>query len=414
MINLSYFLLALSLVVNQIFFVVISIFGLSYTGSEDSSLFSSVVLAINSLSIFIVIFKEATLKYKSIVSKLYYLIPVIILFLFILEGCSIGEQSGKVLRSFLGFSVAPLYVAIFVLRSKTLPLLLKQFDLIMVICTIALVLNIPSMVTEYGFTRIGGGGGHQQISYTAAFCFGINLCGIISHNSYDRYSIFRTKFFLWISYLLLALQVIITIIGGGKGGLVLLLVNVFFILIFVKRKSIKTIFQYALIIIPFLIIISSTLNNSFFDTFREGGIDRTLSIYSKGGIAAGDERFNIYDRVFQVVNDSPVIGHGLFRAYDELLGKTGIIYSHNLFLDALLQFGYIGFVFFFIFYIKAYSHIIWIAKNARKDMLLLPICLYPMTDLLFSNMYLTSSLFWFTLLTIVLHFRYMKSIILLR
>ena len=414
MINLIYFLLALSLVVQQIFFVVISIFGLSYSGDDGSSLFSMSIIAINGFSIFFVIYKEITSKYKSKVSKFNYLLPFLIILFFFVEGCTMADQSGRVFRSYLGLSIAPLYVAIFIMRSKTLPILLKQLDIIMLICTFALILNIPAMVTDYGFTSIGGGGGHQQISYTAALSFGINLCGIFSHNSYARYGLFRTKFYLKISYLLLVVQVIMTIIGGGKGGFVLLVVNAFFILIFVRKMSLKRVFQYSLIIIPLFFILVSALNTSYFDTFREGGINRTFSFISAKDVTAGDERMYVYDKVFMTVSDSPVIGHGLFRAYDALMKKTGIIYSHNLFLDALLQFGYCGSVLFVLLYIVAYVHIVWIAQNAHKEMLLLPLCLYPMTDLLFSNMYLTSSLFWFTITITLFHFRYMKSIILLR
>lgn len=82
---------------------------------------------------------------------------------------------------------------------------------------------------------IGGAGGHQEISYSAAFCFGINWVNIITGNTTDRFPLFQNKFWCYICFVLLPLQAMLCVLGGGRGGGVLLILF-FFVTIFVFSR----------------------------------------------------------------------------------------------------------------------------------------------------------------------------------
>lgn len=402
--KVNLFILSLSLVFNQVFFALLSLAGLEYTGSEDSSIFTICVIAINAYTIGYVCLNELFKPKNTAFSKTVYLLPIILALLFFLEFNSLLDPAGKIFRASMAFIVGPIFATHYVMRNNLLPQVLKNFDIIMILCTLGLVLNIPTMVNSYGFTHIAGGGGHQQISYSSALCFGINLCGLLNADYVERYSIFKTKIARYISILLLFIQVVVVAISGGRGGLVLLSFEAFLVLFLYTKISFKTLITYSLVGAIAFFLFSALSDNNFFSGFSDS-IERTFSFISGDGISAGEERNSVYDTVMKQVENSPIIGYGFWNAYN-IIAPLGIIYSHNIFLDVLLQGGIVFLFIFCVFYFRLCKRTVSIVKTHPDLSYLIPLFSYPFVELIISTNYLQESLFWFWIIIVFFDYKY--------
>ena len=166
------FLLTFSLYVTTIFIIVISIFSFSYTGAEDSPIYIITVLGIDILVIGYIILQEIIHHREAKGSVFPYFLFFIIPFLWFIEMAISGitDNSVRMLQLFLSMSAPGFFVGTYCYRYNKFYLIVRNLELLALICTVGLVLALPSMYST-GLASIGGGGNHQTISYTAAINF---------------------------------------------------------------------------------------------------------------------------------------------------------------------------------------------------------------------------------------------------
>ena len=392
----------MTIVINQIQFLLFSLVSIEYT-LEDTS--SSLVAWLNvsfaGLCVGWVCLQELTKKACKAVQWPFFVI-LLVIFSFIMEsviseGITMTSVAGRQFLFFGVHAVPAILLATHIYRHNRFDLIARNAEIIMIICTLALFLNFPVMMSETSFQKIGGGGGHQEISYSAAFCFAINFTNILSKNKMYRYKMFLTKTFRAIYFSLLPLQAIICILGGGRGGGLLLVLSFLCIFFIYSLKNFgKALGWSALMIIVFVFIASYT------DIFSDG-FGRTFN-YLQGGtvdltIDQSDvERTLLREKSYVIIGESPIIGHGLWNG----LIVAGY-YMHNVFLDVLIAGGILSLLVFFVIMKKVYKTTYKLLQKDNSKCMFLPYILYPTILLLFSGFYLTNSLFWFCTILALLY-----------
>ena len=387
------FLAVLAIVINSIQFLLFFLAGIEYDVESGGGIVAIVNVAFCLYTVAWVILMEMNGPRPVRFEKWPYFLPVWIILSYFLEnaitdGLGFGTFPGRQFIFFGTTGVPAIYLATYIYRHDRFDMITRNSDLIMLICTLALGLNLPNMLSSVVIT-IAGAGGHQEISYSAAFCFGINWVNIITGNIVDRLPIFQKKFWPYIFWALLPLQAIICVLGGGRGGGVfLLLCFVVTIFVFSRRNFGKTMLRVmvAIAIMAVFAIQSGKFADGFGRTFNylQGGV------FSLENDMSDIERTALRQLSYTIIGDSPVIGHGLWNGL-----KVAGYYMHNVFLDVLIAGGFVYFFIFLSLMKEVYKSADSMLRYDASKAMLLPWILYPTTMLLFSGFYLSNAYFWF-------------------
>lgn len=387
------FLVVMSLAISQIQFLLFSLLGIDYDPEESGGLVAILNISFFVINVSWVWWHEFTYRAKCHVTWPYFVIGIII-FLFFFESLffpnlTLSSFAGKQFMFFGTMEVPAIILATYVYRHDAFDMISRNMDIIMLICSLALILNVPTMMSVYSFQTIGGAGGHQEISYSAAWCFGINFVNLLSKNKKDRFKIFTSKLFKSIFFALLPIQAIICLLGGGRGGGVLLVLSFMVTMYIYGRQQFSKTVWISLVVVAMFVIIS--LKTGVF----ADGFGRTFDYLTESGVDLDSnmsdvERTQLRIHSYEIISNSPIIGYGLWNG----LLVAGY-YMHNIFLDILIAGGVI-YLILFLFYMKRVINSILVMLKDPRMCIILPLALFPATMLLFSGFYLTTSLFGFS------------------
>ena len=393
----------MAVVINQIQFLLFFLVGIDYNPEEGTGLVAWLNVSFAGFCVGWVCWQELTKKACKHVIWPFFVILLVLLSFFmesvIIEEVTMTSYAGRQFLFWGVHAVPVIFLATHIYRYNRFDLVARNAEIIMLICTLALVLNIPNMISETTYQSIGGGGGHQDISYMAAFCFAINLTNIFSDNKIFRYKVFLTKLFGVVYYALLPIQAIICMLGGGRGGALMLVFSFLSILYVYSHRKFGRVLRWSILaIIAFVIVTAFTgsLSDTFgrsFDYLQGGSIDLTIN-------QSDIERTHLRENSYIIIGESPIIGHGLWN---------GLIvagnYMHNVFLDVLIAGGFLYLLIFLVIMKNVYMTTYRILQTSNSMCMLLPFIIYPSTFLLFSGFYLTNSLFWFCMILALLYRR---------
>lgn len=401
-------LVVMAVVINQIQFLLFSLAGIDYDPDKGSGLVAILNISFWGICLGWVCWQGLSKKASKFAVWPFFVVVFIILSFFfeslIIEDVTINSVAGRQFLFFGTNAVPAIFLAMHIYRYNRFDMVARNAEIIMLICTLALILNIPVMMSETSFQKIGGGGGHQDISYTAAFCFTINLTNILSRNRLFRYKIFLTKTFKIIYFSLLPIQAIICILGGGRGGALLLVFGFLSITYIYSRQHFGSVIRWSIpAILVFVIIVaySEVFSEGFgraFDYLQGGTVDLSIN-------QSDLERTQLREQSYAIIGESPIIGYGLWNG----LIVAGY-YMHNVFLDILIAGGFVYLFLFILIMNKVYKTSYRILLTDNSKCMLLPYILYPSILLLFSGFYLSNSLFWFfTVLALLYRKQYRSS-----
>ena len=190
-------------------------------------------------------------------------------------------------------------------------------------------------LTTGGYIRDSSGLIYQNVSYYSAHAFGLTLFHITETK--------KVKPLSWlykiICLIYLIVQVSTCFLSGGRGGLVLLVILLISsILLYLGKKA-------YIIVVPagiFIIIVRFTvpwLINTLNINIK--GLTRILSFLN--GNLIDDGRSSLYHKSFVLFQENPIIGNGIGSIFHYLDN-----YSHNMFLDILVETGIVGLIVFVV------------------------------------------------------------------
>ena len=155
-----------------------------------------------------------------------------------------------------------------------------------------------------------------------------------------------------IDYLIAILLLVIVLAIGSRGAAIVFIFYVFYD-IFQSNKKWSLIFIVGIL----LLFLSLPTLSIYLDTI--GINSRTLTLLANGDINQDSGRSVIYNYFINLLNTHPLLGLGLFGDRVYLDGY----YCHNIFLEMLLNFGYLGVLFIWPVILIIIG---WIYVNSNK------------------------------------------------
>lgn len=396
----------LAIVSINIFFVISTIIGYEYRGIEESNIYVLYVLIVASLNIFVIIkfflTKKISISYKELVVLSIPLIVIIIYLITILNGKH--SLLGKTyFQYFLIWSTPAIYSAFYIYKNKLFENIVKYMEIMMLLITFSIIKSafIP-FVMGSRFESLGGAT-YQTASYLSSFAFGLNLYFILFGNLHKRFKFTKFKTYTWISFVFLIVQFLGIFLSGGRGGIVLLFVYSVYILFAAatnrqKRLTKRTILVFGGIVLTLTLIMPMLLQNNNFI----GGFNRTLQFISiDSGInwEGTSNRDIVYLNAINLIQQKPFLGYGLFGFWS----VSG--YPHNIFLEVLLNGGFVSLIIFLIFMFSIIRKLKNMIECKPQYRLLFIILLYPLISLLFTGTYIMNTEFWFIITYILIYKR---------
>ena len=389
---MKHFIFTLKLNFSMFFFSIAAIVGTDYTGSSE---YYIVMLSLGVLCFVSILksyfFHNAVPLRK--VNLFFYLLPILTTLIYLIE--SPTTDNGYLYFSvYLAYCFPAIYIGTFVSSNRLLGEMAKWWELILVVITIGIIVSLPKMI-YLNFISLGGGLSYQTISYISAFAFSLSLFSLLFGDKYPRFYFFKSKFFRYFTYLIMFFQVVAIFITGGRGGFLVLFFSSGILILTKLRNGVK--FKKVIILIilttVFFFIISYFLSDKA-EYLLEIGSERIFSFITPNGIDMSNTsgRDEYYFKAIKLIKDRPIFGYGIFKYVD-----TSIDYPHNIFLEFLLQGGVFYFLFWIIILIKFYVKFKRILKFDYAHLILIPITIYPFTQLMFSGTYLKTALFWFVI-----------------
>ena len=227
--------------------------------------------------------------------------------------------------------------------------------------------------------------GRQLLSYGGAFSVGLLLFLLQYQNECVKESIKK-----YIVFILIIFNIYIVFAGGGKGAFVL--TCLLFLLYFYSRIKAKV----ALLIVTFLGALK-IFESFFIDIILQtpGGM-RILTLFISDDlnqITTGRDR--LYAKAVDVILDRCFLGGGPGSAiYD-----VGY-FSHNIFLDILLDWGFIGCVFFLVVIVVVCRKSFALFENPNiRFLFTIFFCQFIL--LMFSGSFYSYFGFWFSIIAIL-------------
>ena len=381
------YLFFFSLVSNILFFCVSSILGYTFEGSESSSVYK-IYMTLMGGAVIVLTWSDYLRGRLQTVPCFWCMLvgmPIYLLACYYWQtGCYILGRN--VLQQYLllmaCFSYPACCAGIYI-GHRGIKHFAKYLDVMMLVMTISFFMAIVATIA--GKANVGGAG-YQLMSYMGGFTFSVNICMLLWGDKYERFSLFRSKSWNVVAYLLLIVQLLACLISGGRGGFVLLAVGTSYML-FRSRKLTR------LLTLGIFALLTTVAASSFMDTPLSNTLEK--STFRTFDYMRGDAenmkkvsgRSGVYEHALKIIKEDNYMGRGVFRSINEG-------YPHNFFLEVLEQGGILYLLFWLgIFYVLIRKVNFMIdSENAH---IMIPLMFYPYIQLIFSGTYITCPLFWF-------------------
>lgn len=237
-----------------------------------------------------------------------------------------------------------------------------------------------------GYIDDDSGFRYQNVSYALAYSFGMVFFYLLNNKNTKK----DNKYFTIVLWCMLPLQVFGILISGGKGGFVALVVLfVFNIVIYfychnLSKKVFKRIVAFVSVATVIVVIIIRKAMESKLSTSAFFRIVRLLTM----GDDTGRSRW--FEMSLESSKEAIVIGHGIGSVPYEIYP-----YSHNYFLDVLLENGLIGLVLVIAFFVWM-AHRFWrLFKKDASYAVIIMLFLCGFTRAMFSGYYLSPTpIYW--------------------
>lgn len=388
--KLKYYIFAVDLFAPNVFSGINGILGKLYTGSEGDNRYIIFCLFFTVASIIIILydFIHKSIKLSSL-ELLFLFSPIIFILLFYIESPQ-SLQAFKMFQQYIIWGVPAIVIGIYLEKSKQLHLMTEPMIFFCLLMLIGLVRTWIFGLAKALIENETAGESYQAASYTSALCYSVFLYVCLFRNLVPQ--IISRYRLLWMTLMLLC--VIIIFLTGGRGGMVMVLIaTAVFVYYYQKNNNIsfksKVIIATCIVlgIISIIVIIHSNpiLNETsqrVFSYISEDGIDMSKTSH----------RDEAYLKAWKNISLSPVYGHGIFKYFD-INGN----YPHNIFLEILLQGGWIFLFLFVVFFFLYFRKLSIILKTSEENTFFLIFLLSPLVSLIFSGSYISTGLFWFCL-----------------
>ncbi|MBO6055380.1 MAG: O-antigen ligase family protein [Alphaproteobacteria bacterium] len=196
-----------------------------------------------------------------------------------------------------------------------------------------------------------------------------------NYNSYVTYIAFAFPFLLYlnvqkkfnrlVSILCLVLPFFFIFENASRGGILSIAGMLFVFLMCQKRNNKKLIFLIALVFVAFVYVLSFT------DTF-------TLIFVRMGKTSLDESRFGLWNAAINLWESTFFIGSGIGSMVTSMSDfSTRLLITHNLFLEVLVQYGFVVFTPIIFYYFSCFLRTLKKNDADAKSVVLPALCLLP-------------------------------------
>ena len=337
-------------------------------------------------------------------NKLNKAFPLFVLLIYIITGILQGYAEHRLFLQMVCFSVPATCIALNMKGQGELAEVMKLMDLLLPVFAVSFIF----MVRNIYASRIENLGSYNQnASYMIAYCFLIDIFLLLNNKNYPKFHFLNKKWYTIFKIILLPYFMVLSFFGGGRGAFITILVG-FFIAIWVNRRhiSLKMIAKVSLILVVsvgVLVFALGKLSDGFL-TLLNDNFERITSLVDNGSIntSASSGRDEIWKNAWRLISDKPILGYGLFSYLEK------IVWPHNMFLEVLLQGGFVFLLFFIFVLLSAFGKYLRMMRLDKAQIWLIPLMIHVFTQLLFSGSYMFETYFWFSL-TYIYNYRFIKK-----
>lgn len=389
LLNFQIYLGGLILFIQYVFFALLSIFGIEYSGADESSLYVNTIIILTVTFYFSTAFR--LLLFKS-TSYEWYLILVSAILITILFGAYLLALIPLDYFVKIALLVYPSFLFGIILGinfcSEYVSKLFFGFALII---TLSFLFLVPKMfvLSTYDLISFFGGGQYQAFSYAMGLAF------LISYVYYSFYRSRKNRKNVFFFYSLFLVQFFGILLSGGRGGAVLAFLGLILIL-FYKISLIRLIGKFVFVtsLLYFILTLLPKLPEEYSGRISESS-SRVFSYLTSAGIdfEATSNRDIKYKDALTLIQKSPFFGYGFFGYWK----ITKYEYPHNFILELMLQGGVILLFIFIIVFIMYLVKLYNLIKLRNGHEYIFATFLYSLVYLSFSGTYLLEPFFWFNL-----------------
>lgn len=249
---------------------------------------------------------------------------------------------------------------------------------------------MPNSRTTSGLADNIFGLNYQTASYLAAYSTGFFCYTFITRNSSKHFPFVKNIIFIIGIFVGITINFITILLSGGRGGLAAFLAFVLFSFvceIIRVRGSINSIIKTILIIICVIVLGAISIRIASGSKLVTSGYSRIITLIQEHDVNGRD---SIAINAINSFKSSPLFGHGLGSVFFEMG-----YYSHNIFLDALIEGGLIELVIVLYILFRTIKKGVYLIKYEYTECLWIFILLCDLVESLFSGYYLSlTSIFW--------------------
>lgn len=396
--NFTTAICAVSIFMLPLFFSMMALLGVDYTGSESSIAYVAYIASVCFLSILSYLYSTVLKGFIKGEALLISICSVIFVLhaLWVIFDPEYTLLLPKFLVLFTLLGGPGFFSAATILKLKAERDLIKLSEVLVVFVSLGIVFYsvFPSLLGNK--TASLAGASYQTLSYFSAFAFGMLLIyNMLTPSSY-RYDWCLSLLWRILSYGLMLGCIIGCFLGGGRGAFLLLLVYaaVCTVSIFLNKGGGLTANRLAHASIKFFAIISvGCVFVAFFweRDFIQSGFARATMFISPDGVIdlerGSSGRDVVYATALDYISQRPIFGYGPFG----FMEKT--VHAHNIFLETLLQFGVVGLFCLLLCSIVLFFN--WAKNWSFVSLWVSGLFIYPLIMTMFSGSYMHSSIFIF-------------------
>lgn len=177
------------------------------------------------------------------------------------------------------------------------------------------------------------------------------------------------------------LQAVCCMMSGGRGGVVLLAVYALYMIYFLKVHNKVSLFK--------ILLVAGVLVIAFLFAADYLGLQESSGFARSSGLLHDDDRFEQWRQYYPYISENILLGWGLGGDY-----FTVGFYSHNMFVDWLLETGIVGTCILVTIYYKIYNRIYNLTKLNEIYVIVMIFFIYGLVMNMFSGYWIGTSAHW--------------------
>lgn len=289
--------------------------------------------------------------------------------------------------------ISTVFLSFAVIRKNLISKINKWINIYAIFYTVVLFYCVQS--NETGFSR-SLDIDRQTLSYAGAYACLMLLYVNMNFNNIDKPHFLSAKIVIPINYALMLMNIYIILAGGGRGAFILIIFGAAY---FIFKNTSSFDFKHLATMISLVVVAIIAIN--YFATSKQSasGFSSIQALFTEGFTdQSSQDRVELYTIAWYYIKQALFLGNGA--------GSTAYtvgFYTHNIFMDVLLEYGIWGLIILLIFLLQFFSKCKKLRRidvsNPQMDFCV-TVFISSFVLLLFSGTMYSEGAIWFAMLSV--------------